>query len=254
MVNLREGPSSVWLVKGIIPDGAEVLVTGAEQSGYLPVSYEKQEGWALGDYLRVEALAWNLSGNDSGPTSNRALLGAGSGEATGEATTVEIRNMREGPGPDFAVLREIPADTTVTAFDEQQGLYRKVQAGDEIGWVRSIYLDGVPAILETPSWKGVGGVGGMHVGQRAVLAAQMNLRAGPDEESERVAIIEAGSRVDLTGKRSGEHVEVTLEQTGWIYGRLLNLPSVPAPGMPGFLPVLMYHSIQETPREYEIAH
>jgi hypothetical protein len=54
-LNLRSGASLAASVITVIPAGTTVSVTGAAQSGFLPVTYDGQSGWASADFLRDPA-------------------------------------------------------------------------------------------------------------------------------------------------------------------------------------------------------
>jgi uncharacterized protein YraI len=70
-LNLRSGPSTGHQVLTVIPGGAQVDLLGDPQSGFYPVSYGGQTGWAYGDYLRMggganeEAASGNSNSSDS---------------------------------------------------------------------------------------------------------------------------------------------------------------------------------------------
>jgi uncharacterized protein YraI/biotin carboxyl carrier protein len=72
-VNLRSGPGSSFGVLTVMPQGAQVTITGAAQSGtWEPVTYHGQSGFADGAYL-------SLNGTDPLVTASGA---SGSGNAT----------------------------------------------------------------------------------------------------------------------------------------------------------------------------
>ena len=50
-LNLRAGPSTNDAVLAVMPNGARVRVKGGSVSGFAPVAYEGQEGWAWAEYL-----------------------------------------------------------------------------------------------------------------------------------------------------------------------------------------------------------
>lgn len=52
-VNLRNDPSPSGAVLLVIPSGASVTITGAAESGFLPVTYSGQSGWASADYINA---------------------------------------------------------------------------------------------------------------------------------------------------------------------------------------------------------
>ena len=50
-LNLRLGPGTGYSVADVMPWGASVTLTGAEDSGFLGVLYNGTSGWASSDYL-----------------------------------------------------------------------------------------------------------------------------------------------------------------------------------------------------------
>ena len=52
-LNLRSGPSTGEAVLTVMPAGATVTLTGSQQSGFYPVRYGGQNGWASASYLSV---------------------------------------------------------------------------------------------------------------------------------------------------------------------------------------------------------
>ena len=68
-LNLRSGPSTSNSVLLVMPDGAEVGVTGSVQNGFLPVRYNGTDGWAFAQFL-----------SDTEPGGKSLLLRAASSE------------------------------------------------------------------------------------------------------------------------------------------------------------------------------
>jgi uncharacterized protein YraI len=50
-LNLRTGPSLDNRIILVMPAGAKVVLTGDEQNGFVPVSYDGTDGWAYSAYL-----------------------------------------------------------------------------------------------------------------------------------------------------------------------------------------------------------
>ena len=50
-LNLRSGPGSSHSVVTVMPDGAQVTLTGQSENGYESVSYDGMEGWAAAEFL-----------------------------------------------------------------------------------------------------------------------------------------------------------------------------------------------------------
>ncbi|MEA2584843.1 MAG: hypothetical protein QOF33_2928 [Thermomicrobiales bacterium] len=71
-LNLRAGPSTRDDVLAVMPEGAIVEITGDPESGFYPVRYDGENGWAFGDYLDFGGVAnvpdaaviWPVSGGE----------------------------------------------------------------------------------------------------------------------------------------------------------------------------------------------
>ena len=54
-LNLRAGPATTAPVQTVMPVGAPVVITGAAESGFFPVRFGEQTGWAAAAYLGAAA-------------------------------------------------------------------------------------------------------------------------------------------------------------------------------------------------------
>jgi uncharacterized protein YraI len=52
-LNLRSGPGTNYSVLTVMPDSAEVSLLGEQQSGFYPVRFNGQDGWAFAEYLSI---------------------------------------------------------------------------------------------------------------------------------------------------------------------------------------------------------
>lgn len=62
-LNLREGPGTNYNAILIMPGGATVQVMGAQQNGFLPITFHGTKGWASAQYLTTGAVWVPDSGN-----------------------------------------------------------------------------------------------------------------------------------------------------------------------------------------------
>lgn len=291
-LNLRAGPSTTNTILLVMPSGSEVEITGAEQSGFFPVTYQGSSGWASSLYLRLSA------------------------PAVDEGTTARVTtrlNLRAGPGTTYAVLLVMPQDAMVTLTGEvENGFYKLTYEGNS-GWGFSDYLDlqvGPPdppaeepatgeatvlealnlrsgaglnfpvimvmpqgAVIETLAGTEAGfqkvrynGVVGwayatyldIHDGapatpNTATVTVNLNLRSAASLTAAVILVMPAGATVQLTGGYSAGFAEVVYNgQTGWAYASYLSGTGVPAPSQPTNLPILLYHRIASTPGEYQV--
>lgn len=243
-LNLREKPAESAEVLVVIPKGITIAVTGDEKDSYLPVTYDGIDGWAAAEYLEL------LEAPTPMPEQ----------EPTGEAEVVESLNLREGPGEDYYALMVIPAGETVETFDEISGRYQLVRFDGTVGWVRTVYLDlplGAAPVDEGDLPPGTGGAPGGPVtvaeGATATLAAEVVLRSDPSPEGEKVGVVPLGSAVTLIGPRTNGYAEVEFEkEKGWVAEGYLNLDLEYRAEVASEVPVLLYHSIQESPGTYQV--
>jgi uncharacterized protein YraI/peptidoglycan/xylan/chitin deacetylase (PgdA/CDA1 family) len=241
-VNLREKPSTSSEVLMVIPAGTTVAVTGEEEKGFFPVSYADTEGWVSSDHL--EFVETPVVTPDPGPTA----------PPTGEAVAVESLNLREGPGQEYLSIKMIEAGEVVQVFDEISGRYQKVSHEGVVGWARSVYLDRPPSAEPQQAGSPVAAaVESILPGATATLAAEVTFRAGPDLTAEKIGVVPLGSSVTLAGPRTNGFAEVEFDgETGWVAEGYLTLDPEFLPEGPSEVPILLYHSIQEVPGEYQV--
>src|SRR5262249_2118484 len=80
-LNLRSGPALDQRIRLVIPEGAEVEITGGPRHGFYKVTYDGRDGWVSGDYL-------DFSGGGGSD---------GSGSSSGSTTVLSDLNLRSGP-------------------------------------------------------------------------------------------------------------------------------------------------------------
>ncbi|MCA9860920.1 MAG: polysaccharide deacetylase family protein, partial [Thermomicrobiales bacterium] len=182
-----------------------------------------------------------------------ALLPAGS------ATLIESVNLRAGPGIDHDAVVVIDAGTEVEATGEISGAYEKVRFGDSEGWVRSVYVDRGPEPedderrqAEIMAVAAEAGRPLVMSGAQVVSDAEIVLRSGPGSDQEKLAVVPINSDLTLTGKMEDGFLEAQFgDKTGWVAAGYLSQKQIPTDSPPN-VPVLMYHSIQETGAEYQV--
>ncbi len=249
-LNLRTGPVTTSTILAIVPPEAALTVSGDAEAGYYPVVYGENAGWVSTELIQLEmrtepAAAANFDESKLLPE--------------GMATLVESVNLRTGPSTDHDALRVVDAGTQVEATGEISGAYEKIKVGDELGWVRSVYVDRGPEPegdelrqTEIMSAAVAAGMSPLVAGTVVIADAEIVLRAEPSSTSQKVEVVPDNSRLTLTGNQQGEFLEADLNgKKGWVAGDYLRLASVPS-STPPDLPVLMYHSIQENGAEYQV--
>lgn len=146
-------------------------------------------GWEDGNWIAVEY------GTKTGWVARDYVSTAASG--TGTAVTTDDVNLRTGPGLGTAVLTVIPSGTTVTRTGQSSNGYVSVSWQSYRGWVSADYLGGGSA--------------------NGIATDDVNLRTGPGLGYGVLTIVPRGSRLGLTGQRSGGFVSVTFGgRSGWV--------------------------------------
>jgi uncharacterized protein YraI len=141
-LNLRSGPSTSSSVLLVMPNGAEVGVTGSPQSGFTPVRYNGTNGWAYSDFL-----------SDTEP-----------GSDPDPGTVIETRyataalNLRSGAGTSFNVLTVIPNGAAVGITGSQQNGYLPVRYNGTNGFASATYLTATDPGIDPDPDPGTGGL------------------------------------------------------------------------------------------------
>lgn len=218
-LNLRSGPSSTSPVIVVIPAGAEVVVTGQSTGGYLAVTWSGYKGYAHGDWIRT-------GGTPQPAPPQPPVL-----PTTGTAVTTSSLNMRAGAGTNFTVLTVMPAGAIVNLTGQSANGFFGITWNGKTGWASAEYLrvsTGTPPAPTTPgptpaptqppkpaptpvppvtSTKGTG-----------ITTDSLNMRTGAATTYPVILVIPASATVQLTGRSSGNFLEVTYSgRTGWAH-------------------------------------
>jgi uncharacterized protein YraI len=216
-LNLRSGPSGSSPVIVVMPAGAGLVITGTSSNGYLAVTWSGYQGFAHGDWIRRSGAAQPAPSQPTTPP------------AKGTAVTTDALNMRAGAGTTFTVLTVIPRGTTVSLTGQSANGFYGVTWSGKTGWASSDYLrvasgtapaPTTPGPTPTPiptkppvtappvtSTKGTG-----------ITTDALNMRSGAATTNPVILVIPARSTVQLTGRSSGNFLEVTYNgRTGWAH-------------------------------------
>lgn len=118
-LNLRAGPSLQARVLLVMPEGAEVRITGPARNGFYPLRYLQLRGWASGEFLS--------------PASESRLQ-------PGPAYTTDAVNLRAGPGSDYDIVKVVPPERQVTVTGFPDSGYYPVRFHRYRGWISGEYL------------------------------------------------------------------------------------------------------------------
>lgn len=128
-LNLRSGPSTDHRVKLVMPEGADVTLTGAEEDEFLGVIYDGTNGWASSQYLS------RSGGGNPDP---------GDGDE-GTAYTTDSLNLRSGPSTRDSVILVMPTGTAVMLTGRESNGFAGVRYNGEAGWASQDYLSSSPS-------------------------------------------------------------------------------------------------------------
>lgn len=249
-LNLRTAPATTSRILAIVPPAAALTVNGDPKDGYYPVAYGENSGWVSTELVQVEMRTEPAAAQSF--DSSKLL-------PQGMATLVESVNLRTGPGADHEALHVVEAGTEVEATGEIEGDYEKIKVGGTEGWVRSVYVDRGPEPegddLRNAEIMAAAIAAGRPLvapGSQVVTDAEIVLRSGPSSTAEKLDVVPVDSKLTLTGQQSEGFLEAQFgSKTGWVAAAYLRQAKVPE-GSPPTVPVMMYHSLQETGAEYQI--
>ncbi len=183
-LNLRATASTNGSVLIVLPDGAQVTLTGNQSNGFLSVTYRGISGWAFAEYLSTGSVE---------PSSDTATVIDGA------------LNLRASASTSAAVVTVLPDGAVVTLLGQPSNGFSNVSWNGAIGWAYSIYLrtgdDGADA-----------GNGAF----ATVFDGALNLRSGAGTDSDVLTVLPDGARVELTGAISNGFTRVVYQGiTGW---------------------------------------
>ncbi len=189
-LNLRSGPGSTYPVLLVMPDGAAVTITGAQQTSYYPVVYNGTAGYASADYLRIG------SAPPPPPVSTPGW------------TTTNL-NLRSGPSITATVLALMPNGSQLTITGAETSGFYPVTFGSTSGYASSMYITTTaPGPTPPPPTAATFG---------ATTTANVNLRTGAGTSNDVVLVIPNGSRVRVLGSKTNGFYPVSYDNaTGYV--------------------------------------
>lgn len=201
-LNLRAQASTSSSILTVIPPGGTVTVTGANQNGFLPVTYNGLAGFAYADFL-------------SSGTSDGTSGGGSSSGATGGASVLVSLNLRADASTSSQVLTVMPAGAAVTLLGEQRNGFVSVSYNGTEGWAFGQYL-GSGGSPSAPSDGGDDGGATTGATGAAQTTSDLNLRSGAGTSFGVITVIPAGGQVQLLGSRQNNFAQLTYNGTqGW---------------------------------------
>ncbi len=182
------GAGTTYPVLLVIPDGATVTVTGAQQTGFYPVVFDGTAGYASADYLQV--------GSAPPPPVN-----------TPGWTTANL-NLRSGPSTAATVLALMPNGSQLTITGAETSGFYPVTFGSTSGYASSRYIT-TTAPGPTPPPPTAATFGG-------TTTANLRLRTGAGTSNDVILVIPNGARVRVLGTQTNGFYPVSYDNaTGY---------------------------------------
>lgn len=197
-LNVRSGPGSTYRVLGTVGTGAKVDSTGAAQNGWIPITYQGQQGWVSQQYLKADS-------------SGALQVTAGRSFAT-----VAV-NVRSGASLNDSVIAVIQAGTEVLPTGVSQNGYTQINYNGQRRWVSSQYVsqggraeDAMPDSL--PGYTGT-----------AKATADLMIRTGSGADAKDVRSVPAGYELQLTGVTENGRTQVIFDrEVRWVNSQYLS--------------------------------
>jgi len=198
-LNLRASATTSSSVLLVMPNGAQVGVTGSQQSGFTPVRYNSTNGWAFSAYLS------NTEPGGSAPPPP--------GEVISNAWVTDgALNLRASATTSSSVLLVMPGGAQVGVTGSPQNGFTPVRYNTTNGWAFSTYLSSTePGDSEPPP-------PGEVISSAWVIDGALNLRASSTTSSSVLLVMPNGAEVGVTGSPQNGFTPVRYNSTnGWAY-------------------------------------
>lgn len=214
-LNMRAGAGTNFTVLTVIPRGTTVTLTGKSANGFYGVTWSGRTGWASSDYLRV------ATGTPPAPSTPAPTQPPASGKT---AVTTDDLNMRSGAGLGNAVILVIPRGATVSLTGQSSNGFLQVTYSGRTGWASAEWLRvsggsvPTPAPTPKPTQTPTPAPPVTETKGTAIVTEPLNMRTGAATTNPVILVIPASARVTLTGKSSGNFLQVTYSgRTGWAH-------------------------------------
>ncbi|MDE0428466.1 MAG: SH3 domain-containing protein, partial [Caldilineaceae bacterium] len=234
-MNVRNGPGTNYAVIGPATYGQEYDITGQSEDGeWWRIEYIGQTGWIFAPF--VEAAG----------AENVATVGSVEVPAQGGAvvTVNGEMNVRQGPGTTYEIVgaATLGQEFPVTGKNAD-GDWWQIDFNGQAGWLFAPFV--TAANTENVPVAG-GGEMAAPEGAQATVDSDLNVRAGPGTEYDRIGGANAGEQFQITGKdETGEWFRLEFDgQNGWVFALFVTAtgvadvpvvaaePAAPAPPAP----------------------
>ncbi|WP_026927838.1 SH3 domain-containing protein [Granulicoccus phenolivorans] len=196
-LNVRSGPGSTYRVLGTVGTGAKVDSTGAAQNGWIPITYQGQQGWVSQQYLKAD--------------------GSGALQVTaGRTFATTAVNVRSGASLNDSVIAVIQAGTEVQPTGVSSNGYTQINYNGQRRWVSSQYVS-QPGPAEDPLPSGLTYTG------TATATADLMIRSGSGADAQDVRSVPAGYELQLTGVTENGRSQVVFDhELRWVTSQYLS--------------------------------
>lgn len=240
-LNLRAEPALNATILDVMPAGAGVEITGDPVSGFYPVAYNGQVGWAYSAYLAV------------GYTGDGPVTTGGPQEEVYVADGPV--NFRTGPSTDDSIMMVIPDGALVALNGDSANGFLSIIYADTSGWAHAGSVLGTgeapapapvepapqPEVPEAPAPEvpaepvvpDAVPVGDTVTGNATVIDGSLNLRTGPSLDHPVVLVMPDAAGVELRGDAQGGFFPISYNgTTGWAYAEFLQVGTPAEPEAP----------------------
>lgn len=211
-LNVRTGPGTNFRILGTLPTGSQIDSTGPSRDGWMPISYQGNEGWVSGAYLNAVG---------AGNTPSQTIPAE-----QGSAYTTARLNVRTGASLSFRVVTVLDKGAKVATTGVTSNGYSQIVHEDQLRWVSTQYLTQSAPAQPQPSTDGLPTPTGS-----ATATAPLLIRTTSGDDFVSVATVPVGTVLQLTGATENGRTQVIYQGAlRWVTSQYLSgTASVPKP-------------------------
>ena len=139
-LNLRAGPSTSNQILAVMPQGSSLEIMGDVQSGFHPVRYNGQKGWAYAEFVSVGGGGDTPDEEEPTDPDDGGVDVPGT-DPIGTAMVIDGNlNLRSGPGTNYSILTVMRESSEVSLLGDPQNGFYPVRFNGQDGWAFADYL------------------------------------------------------------------------------------------------------------------
>ncbi len=162
------------------------------------------------------------------PANGRLAFGAPAAANTVATISVDVANLRAGPGIGFGKVNRLKLGTVVSLIERSADWFRVQTSNGGTGWVAHEVIDvdaatasGIVVAKSTPAASLA-----KPAAKATILSAGLNLRTGPSLTHAVVGKAFRGASVDVIDQQASWYqIKTVLGTTGWVLGDFLQVPN-----------------------------